>query len=243
MFMKKIKIIIEDIPSIKGVKSFENVFIEKYLESLLSRGYLVISTDFSISEYIKGSDHWTELGIGIVEARSASEAINKYIKETAIRWKHFLEFVYGRTLNFSLIEKFWPKTVIEKEEYCRLDNGEEKLFDDVSIFLSDKKNLENEVYRFFAPHQDFAKKYLDFYYDKSKSVNDFIKEEFFSKEMLTYMFTHLNWDSFIAFPIRDLLFNKEILFEFTRDQFLQEVYRNLVDNGYNLEGIYLKEGK
>jgi hypothetical protein len=147
------------------------------------------------NQFIVGQSETTfaDREFAIVEASSLSEAIQKYVEQVAVKEELWLRNVYDRAINMSFAETFW------------LQEGEVGHFMETGRVEIDGDEFNRRVRQFFGEHQDFARLYLDFYWNVDEMpIEEFISNAIFPTEMLAYMWLNSNWSEVIAIPFDDI---------------------------------------
>jgi hypothetical protein len=147
------------------------------------------------NQFIVGQSETTfaDREFAIVEASSLSEAVQKYVEQVAVKEELWLRNVYDRAINMSFAETFW------------LQGGEVGHFMETGRVEIDGDEFNRRVRQFFGEHQDFARLYLDFYWNVDEMpIEEFINNAIFPTEMLAYMWLNSNWSEVVAIPLDDI---------------------------------------
>lgn len=127
----------------------------------------------------------------IITAPDAESAETEYLQKVAIHDDIFFAHVYERIVNASFAEHFWLQTPEEKAQFAA----------DGAI-LASAEDFNTRVRKFFGEHQDFAQKYLDFYWDESEVAPPL---DLFPDDMLLYMLVgYPDWINLEVIPLSEI---------------------------------------
>lgn len=126
----------------------------------------------------------------IAHADNETQAAEKFARVEALRDPNFLGYVYGKAVNASFAENFWLHT-----------DEEQDVWNEKAEVTAGYDDFERRVREFFGERSDFAEAYLNFY---DEDNGDELPHDWFSDEMLQYIWLHDDWASLTVLPLDNI---------------------------------------
>jgi hypothetical protein len=131
----------------------------------------------------------------VVAGDNAEAALEKYIVQVGIRDEFFVEHIYTRGINSGLSKSFFLVTPQDNERYWT--TGQAPI---------DEVEFERRVRDFFGQGNDYADRYLRYYFLDSQTESTSV---LFPADMLAFIFNKLrqseNWMNLQVIPLDEVM--------------------------------------